>query len=73
MRVWRWLRHLTPQWEDRLGSLAYCGYWMLYVEFPPRDPPDESELPPGHPERLPECRALTPAERELWAELDGIG
>ena len=80
MHFRRWTRRLIPRWYDPLRSLmVVCGYWLLYVDEMPRGQPDDPEqtphenaieMPPGHPERMTECRPLSAAERELWAALD---
>lgn len=78
MHVRRWIHRLIPRWYDpRRSLMVVCGYWMLDVDYMPRDLPDDTEqntieLPPGHPERLTKSRPLSAAERELWAALDGI-
>ena len=80
--MWQWIRRLVAGLDNPLRPLAVMGgYWILPVADVPRDPannpvrletPTVIELPPGHPEQLAGSQPLSPAERELWAGLEGI-
>jgi hypothetical protein len=81
MRVRRWIRRMIPRWEDPLLALAVVGgYWILPIAYVPRDLANDprqrgawdARLPPGHPECPAHGQPLSPAERDLWAALEGI-
>src|ERR1051325_4889429 len=79
-RVGRLLRRKLPEWLESLAGLASLGPVVMAPGAPP-EPAQEAPgktgaktdgPPPGHPARLPVGQPPSPAERELWAGLEGL-
>lgn len=80
-------RRLARRLAGRAGASCMRGMAALGVMFglvpvkyfeamqpePEADPPPLGGPPAGHPERLTPQVPLSPRERELWKQLDGLG